>query len=285
MKKFKKIIILMATAAILLSFNQQVKAAETHNEVEPNDSITQAESIKRNVRTPADAPAGGSSGTNFVYGNLNNAEDVDWYKVILYSDQDNIWDFTFTNSDSGDAQLEVYDSNENLVGSNSFDYSLNISDRAFRVSVPTTAIYYLKVSNSSLNSSLNYGFIIGSPVYLMTSYTHNFSSITLTANSSWTGAINLLNISTIPKDAIAYKVALDGGTLASTTTRSIRSNSNSTWKVSSMTPWKISLPVTTTYMLRQSWEVRYNANKKTTSFSPKVTFWYVYPRLPMSEQY
>ncbi len=211
--------------------------------------------------------------------------DVDWYKVVLYSNQDNIWDFAFTNTTSGSAKLEVYDSNEQLVGNNTFDYALNTTDRVFRVKVPTTAVYYLKISNISSESSIFYGFSIGSPIYLLSSYTENFPSITLNANNSWQSFIRLNNTTTIPRDAIAYEVVLSGGTMSSTSSREIRCNSNSTWQVTSMTPWSRSLPVTTTYNVRQAWEVRYNAKSKATTFSPKITFNYVYPRMPMDEQF
>lgn len=285
MVKVKNLFMLVIIMGALCLCSKQVKAAETHTEVEPNDTIVQSEQISRNAQTAAQIAGGDFSGKNGVSGCLSNNADVDWYKVVLYSNQDNILDFAITNTTSGSVRLEIYDSNEQLVGNNSFDYAPNTTDRVFRVIIPTTSTYYLKISNTSSDSSIFYGFTIGSPIYLLSSYVETFPSITLSANNFWQHEILFTNNNTIPQDAIVYNVVLDGGTMSSTSKREIRCGSNNTWQVKTMTPWTFALPVTPTYYVRQNWEVRYSAKSKTTTFSPRVVFNYVYPRMPMDEQY
>ncbi len=284
MKKFKSLFILLFILGILTLSSKQVHAA-TKYETEPNDTIDQAESITRNTQTAAQVAAGNTNGSSVVSGSLNRDEDVDWYKVTLYSNQDNFWDYAITNTTSGNVRLEVYDSTGSLVGNNSFDYSPLTTERTFRVTVPTTSTYYLKISRTDTGSTLFYGFTIGGPLYFLSSFEVNFPRITLNANTSWTQQIVLNNNTAIPRGAIAYEAVLDGGTMSSTSSREIRCESNNAWQRTSMTPWRRSLPVTNTYSLRQTWEVRYNAWNSTTSFSPRIIFYYVYPRMPMDEQF
>lgn len=181
--------------------------ASTINEIEPNNSANEAQTIYRNNENPAQIVNGDYSGQYVTVGTLTDSTDKDWYKVYLPADRNTILGINST-ALNGTGTFSIYNENLNLISqiSHQKDPSI-IGTTPYYINIPTAGYYYVEVS-STLNGG-SYRFHIGGPDYTVDNYTYTApSAVTLTPTiSSVQATYNLSNIASIPDNAIVYYVS------------------------------------------------------------------------------
>lgn len=281
MKKIVKNIFAIAFfVAITSSFGVlQVQAATQYTDTESNNSADEAQTITTNAMTYSQKVSGSTSLYRYVTGSLSDGNDEDWYKAYLYSNRDNY--FTISRG-TGTTFIDILDANQNVIYSFSYN-GLSSSENVFRVDVAETEIYYIRLYHN-INVTSNYKFVIGNPEYLLDSYTHAFGSQTLPARGSWERTVDLAMVSSIPNQAIGYKITVSGCTTSVCSERLFCNDFYGDW-VATRTGYAYNLPVTESSALAQIWGIRYEStNTSNKTFTPEFTINYVYPDLPANEQ-
>lgn len=231
MKKIKTFIISFCFIFIFSTSIVLAASATEQNEVEPNNSPEQAQSIQKNHSNPSAIVNGDYTGQFATLGNINSKDDVDWYKVYLSADSKNI--LTVNSRElSGSGIFEIYDENLNLVLKVEHNQKMEMfSLSPYYISIQKSGYYYVKVSTASLVG--NYRFTIGDPNYKLDRYTYTASRpCTLTSSiKSVQATYDLSNIASIPNNAIVYEVSI-GGTEVNRTSdeyRSIKLENSNRW--------------------------------------------------------
>ena len=75
----------------LLASGQTAYASTIYTDTESNNSHEEAQIISKNAQTASQAVSGSTSVYRYVTGTLSY-DDEDWYKVYLYSDDENYLD-------------------------------------------------------------------------------------------------------------------------------------------------------------------------------------------------
>lgn len=260
---------MVLTLGILLLLPAKPTFAITTEE-ESNDTLETATPVDRCTLEPEDVVNRNSTPANAMYGG-GTSGDEDWYSTTLEADSDNYFSFT---CNSGLYSICLYDSDGILDENNMYDTVYSSGTYDFEVA--ETGTYYIQISCSS---SGTYNFSIGNVLYRVASYQYSGESLSLTKGETLTDTFNLSENTEIPEGAIIYQVSLSGGSSTTTSKRGIKPTEGSTWLTTSITPWKITVDVSSNYLLKQSWDVEYIA-KKTVTISPVDTFYYIYPLLP-----
>ncbi|MCH5248283.1 MAG: hypothetical protein J1E98_00045 [Lachnospiraceae bacterium] len=268
----------VALSASLYFSGQTVYASTAYTDAEPNDSYEQAQLITRNAQTPAQYVSNQTSVYRYVTGTLSY-DDEDWYKVYLYSDDENYLDL---NVGSGTITVELYTSSNSVVPLTTFEFQKYGDTNVYSVPVPESGLYYLRVYHDTTSISSTYYFTIGNPQYTLGSYTHTFRSTTLAAKGTWDDTVDLSEISSIPENAIGYEISIGGCTSSVSSERYFYNKHYGHW-VATKSTFSYSLPVSeTASSLDQEWGAKIvSTSSSSKTFSPTMTIRYVAPDLPV----
>lgn len=279
----KKIGIFVLISCFTLLFSSVVFATTTFNEVEPNNSSNEAQIIQKNNGDPAKFVTGNTEGQSNTIGNISDIQDNDWYKVYLPVNSTTVLTVN-SPSLSGTGVFDVYDENLNIVSKISHN---NMGITPYYINISTAGYYYVRVSSSLLVG--DYLFTIGDPCYNVNYYVYKAPSaciITPTIKSVQ-ATYDLRNLTTIPNEAIVYKVSISGAKInsASSQYRSIKLESDSSWTSTAMYSYGADIPVISHKLLKSRWMFKLDGNVSSslyTNFSliPEIRFSYVYPQLP-----
>lgn len=283
MGMMKKVFLSMAVMLCIFSSNViMAEAATTYKDAESNDSAAEAQFISRNAMTATNKVSTSMGSTyRYVQGTLSG-DDEDWYRVNLYSNDENY--FTITGG-TGRMYIQILDSENNEITFISYINS-NTAEHVFKLDIPENDMYYIRIYHSLLSTNSAYRFLVGEPEYALDSYTYDFGTQTLLKNKEWiSDIINLGEISDIPNKSIVYKVTLAGCTTSVSSKRCFKNEFYDSW-VATRTGYTYNLsPTANAARANQEWQFKYvssaTANKTIT---PKVTLQYVYPKLPANEQ-
>lgn len=260
----------------LLASGQTAYASTIYTDTESNNSHEEAQIISKNAQTASQAVSGSTSVYRYVTGTLSY-DDEDWYKVYLYSDDENYLDL---NVGSGTIFVDLYNSSNFEVPMDSFQFQKYGDTGVYEVSVPSDGLYYLRVYHTITSISATYNFTIGNPKYTLGSYTHTFKSTTLAAKGTWQDKVDLTLITSIPDGAIGYKISIGGCTSSVSSKRYFYNEFYDQW-VATKSTYSYSLPVTNSSLLDQVWGAKIvSTSSSSKTFSPTMTIRYVAPDLP-----
>lgn len=255
---------------------QTVYASTTYTDTESNDSHEEAQLVSRNAQTASQAVSGSTSVYRYVTGTLSY-DDEDWYKVYLYSDDENYLDL---NVGSGTIFVDLYNSSNFEVPMDVFQFQKYGDTGVYEVGVPSDGLYYLRVYHTTTSISATYNFTIGNPKYTLGSYTHTFNSTTLAAKGTWEDTVDLTFVTSIPDRAIGYEISIGGCTSSVSSKRYFYNEFYDQW-VATKSTYSYSLPVTDSSLLDQVWGARIvSTSSSSKTFSPTMTIRYVAPDLP-----
>lgn len=250
-----------------------VAHAEIYQESSLNETIEQAQHIKRDNKTVYQYATGDDSQAYILNGYLDNQGDVDWFKLELNAEKDNYIFFSHYNSSTNTSIVEFYNEQGNMISNNRYSAAGGGGVKEL-ISTPYTGTYYVKISSAHWNGKLNYRMSIGEPVCVGKSYSHQFGSITLgPSNLNWSGAINLTR-ETLPEDSIVRSVSLMGVSPSAYKSMSF-CNEFVPWKDITLSGFDTNC--TQQYKLKQEWQIRYVGGTRDRRVTPKITLYYTYP--------
>ncbi len=250
-----------------------VAHADIYEESNSNDTIGQAQQIKRDNKTIYLYATGDDSQAYIVNGYMDNQEDVDWYKLELNASKDNYIFYSHYNSSKNDSTVEFYDEQGKIMPNNRY-MALGGGGVKELLSTPYTGTYYVKIASSQWNVKLNYRMSIGEPVCLGKSYSHKFENITLgPSNPNWSGSINLSR-EQLPSQAIVRNVSLMGVSPSAFKSMSF-SNQSVPWKDISI--YDYDTDCTPKYILKQEWKIRYVGSSRDRNVTPEIKLYYTFP--------
>lgn len=281
----KKIYITILSVCFVLLF-ATTSFATTVNDIEPNNSASEAQLIQRNNEDPAQIITGNYTSQQVVIGNLTDGTDQDWYKVYLPANSNTILGIN-SSALSYKGDFEIYDENLNLISR-----ITHVQDSSYFGAIPyyaniqTTGFYYVKVS--TISDGGDYRFYIGGPDYALNSYIYTApSALTLTPTIKTIQATyDFRNVTSIPSNAIVYSVTLDGTKTNNATNqaRSIKVASDSSWITTAAYTYVADVPVVSNKILKNSWVFKLDGTVSASTghfdLIPKITFKYIYPVLP-----
>lgn len=269
MKNLKNTLLLLTLVLILIPATPLLAAQTRQSETEPNNSMSTANSVTRNLSTPKEAVDGSFSGENVMVGSGMKDED-DWYSFHLSSDNDSYLSFII---DSGVYDITIYDANNNIVGTN--EYKSVYQKTIYDLKIHSDGTYYLQVA---CKVSGSYKFMIGNPNYSTGYYNYSLGSFSLVKGTDYEINKDFLLNTTVPQDAIVYRVFLKGGAMSTTSDRLLKPTSSKNWIRTSVT-WDADLAINETNKFHQKWDFKY-IPKKTITIPASAYFYYVYPVLP-----
>ena len=122
---------------------------------------------------------------------------------------------------------------------------------------------------------MNYKLLVGSPTYSVSNYSTELSSITF-SGSDVSRYLYLSSNTNIPSEAIVYTVTINN--VGSTATNGVTVKKSSTGTTLSLSASNLSKSGLVSYNMpaRATWTFTFKY-KKSTTISPKVTLYYVYP--------
>lgn len=257
----------------VLFFMPIVAHADIYEESNSNDTIGQAQQIKRDNKTIYQYARGDDSQAYIVNGYMDNQEDVDWYKLELDASKENYIFFSHYNSSKNDSTVEFYDEQGNIITNNRY-MALGGGGVKELLSTPYTGTYYVKIASSQWNVKLNYRMSIGEPVCLGKFYAYKFGNITLgPSNPNWSGSADLTN-EQLPSKAIVRTVSLMGVSPSAYNSMSFRNQAVS-WKNISLNGYDTDC--TQQYRLKQKWEIRYVGSSRDRNVTPEIKLYYTFP--------
>lgn len=288
----KKLITTLFTLSLLITPTVNAFAAGTTTaEVESNNSVATAQTINRNLVTAATTIDASYDGQNVVKGSLSSGTDVDWYKVYLPAgtqilsinstalSSDGIWNIYSTDGDLIDRVYHTQNSSKYFGAT------------PYKITIPSSAFYYIKVASSSANISGDYLFSIGNPNYNVNSVSYTApSSLTLTTSTTSAQATYNLGSLNVPNNAIAYKVNISGSKTnnASNQYRYIKAYKDSSWIRSASYTYDANIPVMNNDYVKDNWMVKVTGNVSSSSrpftLYPNLYFSYVYAVVPDFEK-
>lgn len=257
-------------------------------EIEPNDIIENAQSVKRNNDSHKATVMGDHSELHRVHGKLSTEDDIDFYHVYLYKNEFKYkYDNVLTLSANSPLLFDVFNEDMELI--DSYEYRPS-KGGLYQFNIPENGYYYIKLSSSILSSTPNsYYFYIGAPLYTTQSKYKDFASADMSKvkirEVSWTP-------SATPEGAIVYEISAIAGGSGNTTHPSIRRYKNTKrpyWTNMKQTNlWTeeinpIYLSPGGNYDANQEWVCYYDASSNRASpfyVTPRIMLRYVYPKLP-----
>lgn len=288
-KRIRKVLCGTIFAFGLMMISSMNVKAENSYEVEPNNSIEQAQTVRRNTVTLAKYAstmyvAGKVSGQHIMNGKLE-ANDVDYYKFYLDPDDDNILDFKCFTSQR--YILDICTADGQPIEGNRFTCAKE-GKNIFRVNISTEGAYYLRITHGSSSTvSKDYLFTIGNANCDSGTYAVSYDPQILggTNPTFEVKEERFKKDNSLPNYAIVYQAILEGTPSRATSSREIRNERNTSWKTAQNYTWKCDLVVNDTNALKQTWQIQYNAGSSTKSIVPTLRMYYVYPLYPIEELY
>ena len=270
---------LILLVIVILSLKTlEVEASTQYADQESNDSFAEAQQIGRNAMTPSNRISATTTLYRYVTGSLEGREDEDWYWLALNEGSNN---YLTISKVIGTVYIDIMNEVGEVLYTFSYDGNSN-SENVFRVDISAYGYYYIRLYHD-IDMTTNYYFTIGNPEYYLGSYTHEFGKQTLPAKGTWEDTVNLGLISSIPSQAIGYKITILGCATSDCADRYYYIQSRDTWLATKINHVG-DLAVIDASALAQRWGVRYvSKSKSNLSFSPQFTINYVYPGLPAGE--
>lgn len=273
MKKLFKTLLLLTLVFFVIPATPLLASPTWSTETEPNNSMSEANSVARNLSTPKQAVDGSFTGENVMKGSGTKGED-DWYRIYLSSDNDSYLSFILN---SGVYDITVYDENGNIVGRN--DYKSVSRKTIYDLKIQTDGTYYIQIACIVSGS---YQFMIGNPNYTTGTYSLSLGSLALVKGSDYETYKDNTLITAVPKGALVYRILLRGGSSSSTESRQVKPSATKNWINSSAYVWEANLVIKDTNKFHQKWDFKYIA-KKTITIPASAYFYYVYPVLPTDD--
>ncbi len=232
--------------------------------------------VMKNEQTDSQFVSGSTLSYRYVTGALTY-DDVDWYKVYLYSKEDNYLDL---HVGSGMISVDLYNSSNFDVPIDCFQFQRYGKSSSNEVMVPSDGVYYLKVYHDETSTSSAYSFTIGNPKYKLGSYTHTYGPIKLAAQGTWEDTVDLTLDTSIPEKAKGYEIKIGGCSTTVSSKRYFYNEFYHQW-VATKSTYSYSLPVTDASLLDQVWGAKLISRSSTSMIlSPTMTIKYVAPELP-----
>lgn len=282
----KKTLMFVSSIVIALSLGSISASAARVNEVESNNTASEAQLIQRNNVNPSTVITGKYQGQNVVDGSISDASDVDWYRVYLPADNNTIFAMNST-SLSYDSNIEILDENLNIVSAfKHIQDTKKLGATPYKVKISKEGYYYVKIS--SVVRGGKYLFTIGGPNYTVDQYTYDSpNALTITPReTSDTMSFDLTRVSSIPDGAVVHEVTF-GGTRRNRPldeTRSLKLSSDRSWTTTSTYTYNAQFAVVSNKLLKSRWDAKLEGSvskyTKYYSLTPSITFRYVYPELP-----
>lgn len=269
MKLKKRILAVVLSCVTLMNIiSLPVQAATTVYEKEPNNTRETAMTITANRETPAQAVSG-SKPNQYVVDGSTSSGDEDWFKVYL----DAGTQYVTLNGDSY-FNFEVYSESSSIPIISDEYIKTGFGSRAYDFRVATAGYYYVRIY-TNMSSIRDYSLLVGDPVYTVASCTVELGSVTMQGSDSSSSA-DLRGETEIPEGAIVYSMtvnnvrstAVDGIAVRNRTTSNTINLDRYTWSKRGLV--SLSMPI------RSNWQIIFEYSKDIT-FSPTITFQYVYP--------
>lgn len=265
MKRFTKLLVTCFVALLLCGFGGVTANAQTINESEPNDSKETAQTISANRETVAGCVSGSHTGQYVVEG-TTSINDSDWYRVYLSAGTQ------YVTCNGSAFEFYIYNADGRLFDNATYNKP-GFGASAYEFTVSSAGYYYVEVIGLS-SSSVSYKIAVGGPTYTLDDYTVSLGKATFDYEDLY-AELPFENFS-FPDDAIAYTISINGVSSSSTNGVTItNSRSSSKISMSASNLAKTGL-VYSNMPMCATWEVTFKY-KKSTTISPRITFYYVYP--------
>lgn len=243
---------------------------QSRNEIEPNNTKSEAEAIEANNETASDFVSRNFSG-QYVINGQTSSQDSDWFKVFLSSGKrymtcnGTTFKFDITNEDNSYNFTKIY-TKTNVVGPN-----------AYELIIPKTGYYYIKIEGVS-PTPCSYLFFIGSPSYLCETCTVNALEKSINMNK-WnnyeTATFDFTKDDSIPDEAIVYLIMMDN--LHPSSVKDVRVYNSEGKSVPLVQyAWEREDLVSMNMEAKDKWKVKFTY-KKDITITPKLILFYVFP--------
>lgn len=267
MKKSFKNLFTIAIICFCLLVGGTTAYAQSVREADDNDTKENAQLIQANSETAAQVVSGNRPNQYLVNG-YTSTNDDDWYKVYLIAGTQ------YVNCNGNSFTFEVYDSNENLIESETYVKS-GFGLKAYSFEALTTGYYYVKITGTT-SSSQSYILGVGGPVYFVASCEVELDTVTMANKKDEVVTFNLGGEDRLPDDAVVYEISMNGVRTTSVNRIAVTNgNTNKTVSLETYT-WNKSGLVSQDLDLKSNWEIEFAYNKN-TSFTPSIKLYYVYP--------
>lgn len=241
--------------------------AERVRETEPNDTRETAQLIQANRET-AEQAVNADRPNQYVINGYTSTSDEDWYKVYLSAG------IQYVTCNDNPFNFEVYDSNYNLIASESY-FSTGFGSKAYPFTAPLDGYYYVKVKGALAVQS-SYILLVGGCVYSVASCDVSMDSITMSGDRDVKVPIDLRLETRLPDGAIVYMISINGVKTTSVDGISVKNKStNSIVRLPKFTWYQMGL-VSMNMPLKSQWEINFEYYKNTT-FTPSFDVLYAYP--------
>ncbi len=269
LKSLSKFIIASFTVIIVVAFNTLVVRADNTTETEPNDTKSSAQTINANNETAAGAVNGTYTGQHIISG-YTSLSDEDWFKVYLNAGQN------YLSCNGNSFSYTVSDSNDNVIRTDTY-IKLGYGVTAYELDITTSGYYYVCINGLS-NSSTSYLFLIGSPTYEFANCNIpcvEGSISMISGGGEQTGHFDGTSLS-IPSDAIAYSVIMNGVSSSAVSYIQLQNNSNMSSISLNAYSWDKSGIVSYNMPVSSMWTATFGY-KTVKTFTPVLKVYYVYP--------
>lgn len=274
MKKIVNRIITVLCCVMTIIGSSSIVMAQSVRETGNNGSVETADLIQANRQTLQEYLNANNANSYVVKGTLYNNEE-DWFKVYLERGKD-----TYFSIYSDFLYFQLHDSDGNIVKGSTCISNASMNYQVIDLGDLPSGYYYIQLNRS--NSIASYQFVIGNPIYR--SKQESISGHRISLSSSNRLDIDEINFNVVdyPNKAAIYQIGISGvnSSYASKVEVSFDRSSKSISK-SSATAWgTISVPLSYEYTFDGRYTFTYTYNSSTKSFTPRYTFYYVYPLLP-----
>lgn len=244
--------------------------AESVREIEPNDTREQAQTIQANNETISGAYTGTYKGQYTLNGSISRTDQA-WFKVYLTAG------VNYITCNGSSYNYHIEDDNGNYITGGTY-VKPSFGSRAYSFRIETDGTYYVNLVGQQ-ESSTDFIMSVGTPTYSVNSCKINAlnGSVTMTKGVKNTTAVfDGTALGTIPMDAVAYSVTMNGVRSTAVNGINLVNNTKGTSLVLSTYTWSkdgigaLKLPVAS------RWTATFTYSKNIT-FTPVLSIQYAYP--------
>ena len=275
MRKYLKGAFLVLGICMVLGGKRTEVMAQTIREVEPNNSMEEAQEVKSNGKTELDFLKGNNEKENGCVGDIKKG-DEDWYKVYLSSEEESYFTLIF----SGTVCVDIYDESGQPVLSETAMARSSDDRVVYDVGISGSGLYYIHLSSQSKVSN-RYTFLIGNPMYKAASTKMKAGAISLSPQAPQKTVEYVVTDNGVHERGKVYQISIQGMNYSNVSKIDMSyADSDSVITKSSVGAMaSIKVPIDYNYGLDKKYFVTYYYGSSTRSFSPQYILYYVYPVL------
>lgn len=272
-KKISKLIPIALIAIFVTIGASTTVFADIITETEPNDTMEQAQEVEYNLSTAQAYIDANNTVNKVVKGSVSGNTDTDWFKVFVTAGKASTY---ITIDPTNPVYYTILDAKGNTI----VDRTLNVEGpSSWHVAEMhlSSGYYYIKLEANSYES---YQFTFGNNIYRTGSIRKESPKITL--SSSHTSEAVEHSIDSIPSQSQVYQIGVNGvlSSYASKVSVKYSNSSQVITKTESYAWGTLAVPLSFKYGYDGKYTFTYYYKNATKTFTPLITYYYVYPLLP-----